>query len=118
MVALSRIGPPLLVQGPPSVAHKPVWWPDGRELLYVPRLGGFEAVNVTTRPTFAFGSAFPVPRRFNPGAPSVRALYDITPTGGFVGVIPVGDSGAIYSASQVQVVLNWLEELRRLVPAK
>ena len=79
---------------------------------------GLEAVNVTTRPTFAFGSAIPVPKKFNPGAPSVRALYDITPTGGFVGVIPVGDSGAIYSASQVQVVLNWLEELKRLVPAK
>jgi Tol biopolymer transport system component len=107
----------LLVR-PPSVAHKPVWSPDGRELLYVPRLGGFEAVSVTTRPAFAFGNAVPVPRKFNPGAPPVRALYDMTPDGRFVGVVPVGDSGAIYSAAQIEVVLNWHEELKRLVPLK
>jgi eukaryotic-like serine/threonine-protein kinase len=106
----------LAVPGPLSVAHKPVWSPDGRELLYVPRLGGFEAVSVTTRPTFAFGRAVPVPRNFNPGAPPVRALYDITPEGRFVGVVPVGDSGAIYSAPRVEIVLNWFEELKRLVP--
>jgi len=108
----------LAVQGAPSVAHKPVWSPNGRELLYVPRLGGFEAVSVTTRPAFAFGSAFPVPRKFNPGSPAVRALYDITRDGRFVGVVPVGDSGAIYSAPEIEVVLNWFEELRRLVPLK
>ena len=108
----------LVVQGPPSTAHKPVWAPDGRELLYVPRLGGFEAVSVTMRPAFAFGYAVPVPRKFNPGAPPVRALYDITPDGRFVGVVPVGDSAAIYSAPKIEVVLNWFEELKRLVPLK
>jgi eukaryotic-like serine/threonine-protein kinase len=108
----------LVVQGPPSVAHKPVWSPDGRELLYVPRLGGFEAVRVTTQPEFTFGHAVPVPRTFNPGSPAVRALYDITPDGRFVGVVPVGDSGPIYSASRIEVVLNWLTELERLVPPK
>jgi serine/threonine-protein kinase len=108
----------LAVQGPQSVAHKPVWSPDGRELLYVPRLGGFEAVSVTTRPAFAFGRAVPVPRKFNPGAPAVRALYDITPEGRFVGLVPVGDSGAIYSAPRIEVVLNWFEELKRLVPLR
>jgi len=50
--------------------------------------------------------------------PAVRALYDITPHGRFVGVRPVGDMGAIYSAPQIQVVLNWLEDVRRLVPPK
>jgi Tol biopolymer transport system component len=106
----------LIVQGGPSTAHKPVWSSGGRELLYVPRLGGFEAVRVTTQPAFEFGRAVPVPRKFNPGAPAVRSLYDITPDGRFVGVVPVGDTGAIYSAAQVEVVLNWLEELKRLVP--
>jgi hypothetical protein len=28
----------------------------------------------------------------------------------------VGDSGAIYSAPRVEIVLNWFEELKRLVP--
>jgi dipeptidyl aminopeptidase/acylaminoacyl peptidase len=106
----------LIVKGSMSTAHKPVWSPDGRELLYVPRLGGFEAVSVTTQPTFAFGNAVPVPRPFNPGAPSVRALYDITPHGGFVGLIPVGDTEPIYAAPQIQVVLNWFEELTARVP--
>src|SRR5262249_44043497 len=99
-------------KGNPLSGHRP------SELIYSPRLGELEAVSATTRPTFAFGRASPVPRTFNWGAPSVRALYDITPNGRFVGVRPVGDTGAIYSAPQIQVVLNWLEELRRFVPSK
>ena len=107
---------PLVVQGPASVAHKPVWSRRG-ELIYVPRLGALEAVSVVMRPAFAFGTAVPLPRQFIPGAPAVRALYDILPDDRFVGVVPVGDSDAIYSAPQIQVVLNWLEELKRLVSA-
>jgi hypothetical protein len=103
----------LAVQGSPGTAHKPVWSHDGRELLYVPRLGGFEAVRVTTRPTFAFGNAVAIDRKFNPGAPAVRALYDITPDDRFVGLVPIGDHARIYSAPTVQVVLNWFEEVRR-----
>jgi hypothetical protein len=61
-----------------------------------------------------------VRRKVIPGAPTVRALYDIVPAGRFagqfVGVVPVGDTGAIYSAPQIEVVLNWFEELKRLVP--
>ena len=97
------------------VAHKPVWSPDGRELFYIPRLGGFEATPVTTRLGLAFGSAVTLSRAFNPGAPNVRAIYDILPQGTFVGVIPVGDSNPIYSAPSIQLVLNWFEELRARV---
>ena len=78
----------------------------------MPRLGALEAVNVVMRPAFAFGTAVPLPRQFNPGAPAVRALDDILPDDRFVGMAPIGDSGAIYSAPQIQVVLNWLEELK------
>jgi Tol biopolymer transport system component len=106
----------LVVQGPASVPHKPVWSHRG-ELIYVPRLGALEAVSLVMRPAFAFGTAVPLPRQFNPGAPAVRALYDILPDDRFVGVVPVGDSDAIYAAPEIQVVLNWLEELKRLVPA-
>jgi hypothetical protein len=98
--------------------HKPVWAAGGRELLYVPRLGGFEAIAVTTAPSFSFGQPASIPRSFNPGAPSVRALFDVTPQGSYVGVLPVGDSAAIYSSRQVQVVLNWLTEVERLVPRR
>jgi Tol biopolymer transport system component len=108
----------LVVPGPPSMVHKPMWSSNGRELLYVPRLGGFEAVRVTTQPTFGFGNATPLTRKFNPGAPSFRALYDVTPDDRFVGLIPVGDSAPIYSAPTIQVVLNWFEELRLRVPTR
>jgi len=36
---------------PNSTPHKPVCSRDGRELSYVPRLGGFEVVRVSTSPT-------------------------------------------------------------------
>ena len=104
------------VQGPDTIAHKAVWSPDGRELFYVPRFAGFESVTITTHPTFAFGRAVPVPRDFIPGAPSVRALFDITPDGRFIAVRPEGYTGDIFSAPQIQVVLNWLEELKQRVP--
>jgi Tol biopolymer transport system component len=108
----------LLVEGPPAMAHKPVWSSDGRELLYVPRLGGFEAVRVTTHPTFGFGKPVTVPRHFNPGAPSIRALYDVMPRDRFVGVVPLGDSSAIYAASKIEVVLHWFDDLRHVESAR
>ena len=80
-------------------------------------LAALEAVSVVMRPAFAFGAAVPLPRQFIPGAPAVRAPYDILPDDRFVGVVPVGDSDAIDAAPQIQVVLNWQEELKRLVSA-
>ncbi|MNC87951.1 hypothetical protein D3C83_37280 [compost metagenome] len=72
---------------------------------------------MTTRPAFAFGPAVTLPpRAFNPGAPSVRAMYDILPRGTFVGIIPVGDTGPIYSAPGIHLVLNWFAELKARVP--
>jgi serine/threonine-protein kinase len=97
--------------------HKPAWSPDGRQLFYIPRLGGFEVVDVTTRPTFAFGNAVPATRSFAPGAPNSRTLYDVTPSGTFVGLRPVGGADLRdFSVRRIEVVLNWLEELRARVP--
>ena len=106
----------IVVQKPLGTPHKPVWSPDGRELFYVPSLGKFEVVQITTRPNFAFGPTAPIPRMFAPGAPAVRALFDITPEGRLIGVIPAGDTSRTFSAPPIHVVLNWPEELKRLVP--
>ena len=73
-------------------AHEVVWSPDGKELFYDPGLGGFEAVSVTTQPTFAFGNAVAVPRPFQLAPRNSRTLYDITPGGKFVGLIPPGQT--------------------------
>ena len=108
---------PLFVKGPNPTAHKVAWSPDGKELFYVPRIGEFEAVTITTTPTFAFGNAVRVPRPFQPGAPNERTLYDVTPSGKFVGLMLPGQAGSFTRAnSEIQVVLNWTDELKRLVP--
>jgi Tol biopolymer transport system component len=101
---------------PANSPHKVAWSPDGKELFYVPRLGGFEAVSVTTQPTFAFGNAVTVPRPFQPGHPNSRTLFDITPGGKFAGLISLGRTSGPFTAPQIQVVLNWFEELRARVP--
>jgi Tol biopolymer transport system component len=97
--------------------HELAWSPDGKELFYVPRIGGFEAVGVTTEPTFAFGTAVAVPRPFLLGPPNSPTLYDIAPDGKFVGLITAGqtESGAA-KVPQIQLVLNWFEELKARVP--
>jgi eukaryotic-like serine/threonine-protein kinase len=102
-----------------SNPHEVNWSPDGKELFYVPRIGGFEAVSVTTKPTFAFGDTVAVPRPFLLGPPNSPTLYDIAPNGKFVGLITAGqtDSGTA-TAPQIQVVLNWFEELKARVPTQ
>jgi len=98
--------------------HEVVWSPDGKELFYNPRAGGFEAVSVTTEPTFAFGNPVALPRPFQLSPPAARRAYDITPGGKFVGLIPAGQTeSGTPTAPQIQVVLNWFEELKARVPA-
>ena len=62
-----------------------------------------------------------LPRPFQLSPLASRRAYDVTPSGKFVGLIPVGQpEGTRQSASQIQVVLNWFEELKNLSerPAK
>jgi hypothetical protein len=50
----------------------------------------------------------------NPGAPTMRTQYDITPSGKFVGLFPPGDAASsVPFLSQIEVVLNWPEQLRQ-----
>ena len=57
--------------------------------------------------------------RSNRAPNCARTLYDITPGGKFVGLIPAGQTeSGTPTAPQIQVVLNWFEELKRLVPTK
>ncbi len=71
------------------------------------------AVDITTEPTFRAGS----PRLLFEGSYESStigsAFYDVTPDGQrFVMVQAQQEAGA----SQIHVVLNWFEELKRLVP--
>ena len=108
----------LFVKGANAAPHKVAWSPDGKELFYVPRIFEFEAVSITTTPTFGFGNAVRVPRPFQPGGPSLRTLFDVAPNGKFVGLVPVGQTEPVPRAGPpIQVVLNWFEELKARVPS-
>ena len=99
----------------------PVWSPDGKELFYFTgggRFGQAVAVSVRTQPTFTFGNPVPGPSGFFGRGLSGERNYDITRDGKrFLGVVPAGQSASgAPAAPQIQVVLNWFEELRRLAP--
>jgi Tol biopolymer transport system component len=100
----------------------PTWSPDGKELFYFAGggAGQFVAVSVTTRPTFSFGNPVSVPRPFVERGPASERNNDITRDGKrFLGVVAAGQtaSGAP-AAPQIQVVINWFEELKARVPTK
>ena len=99
--------------------HEVVWSPDGKELFYNPRPTGFEAVSVTTEPTFAFGNPVAVPRPFPLGPPAVRRAYDMTSGDKFLVLMPAGQTeAATLTAPHIEVVLNWFEELKARVPTR
>ena len=103
---------------PADNPHHPLWSPDGRELFYIPRVGGFEAVRVITQPTFGFGNSVQVPRVFATAPPSIPRTFDITPAGKIVSIIASGQtSTAAPNLPMIHVVLNWFDELTARVPA-
>jgi serine/threonine protein kinase len=104
----------------PRLASQPLWAPDGKELFYNPRPGAIAVVTVTTTPTVAFGNPVEGSKPFQTGPPSVRRAFDMTPGGKFVGLLTAGqtDSATRNMNTQIQVVLNWFEELKQRVPAR
>jgi Tol biopolymer transport system component len=93
---------------------EPVWNPKGSELFY--RSGNkMMAVDFTTRPTFSAGkpkvlfegSYVPTPRSFPD--------YDVSPDGQRFLMLKAGGSEDTRS-TQINVVLNWFEELKQKVP--
>ena len=101
--------------------HHPLWAPDGRSLFFVPGPALFARVSVETTPTFRFGN--PVSLNLNrtgrTGPPTELRRLDIMPDGQrFVGIWPdalLGESPKV-SDRRLILVLNWHEELKRLVP--
>ncbi len=105
-------------KGSDSPKH-PRWSPDQKELFYNPRTTGFEAVSITTQPRFAFGNAVAVPKFLRFGPPGSRTPFDVAPNGKFVGLVTPGQTEFIRgSPDQVQVVLNWFEDLKARVPIR
>jgi len=108
----SEPGVKWLVSGDGGGAE-PVWSPDGSELFY--RSGDqMMVVSVQTEPTFSAGR----PRVLFEGSYLSSSIstgfhyYDISPDG--QRFLMIKEAGA--GQAQINVVLNWFEELKRLVP--
>jgi Tol biopolymer transport system component len=101
-------------------AIHPFWSPDGKELFFVPR-GRFQAVSISTQPTFRFSSPVEVLRGgFLERGPSFERTIEMLPDGKrFVGVIFAGQTDtAPPTTPTIQVVEHWFEELKAKAPVK
>ena len=93
----------------------PVWNPKGHELFY--RYGGkMMAVDIDTRPSFAVGK----PRVLFAGPYALSSVpeanYDVSPDGQRFLMLKSSEQERA-APTQINVVLNWFEELMQKVPA-
>jgi serine/threonine-protein kinase len=98
---------------------RPLWSRDGRELFYLMLPGTIMAVPVSTAADIAFGKPEPVVKgTFS--VPQLGRTYDVSADGQRFLLLkdaPTPD-GRKPAAPELHVVLNWHEELKRLVPVK
>jgi Tol biopolymer transport system component len=103
--------------------HSPLWSPANLKELFFVKDGSLFSVAVETQPSpnFSMPVRMPIAGFIQPeGDLRVVRQYDITPDGKqFVMIIPpqqsTGDSGP---PPQIQVVLNWFEELKQMAAEK
>lgn len=89
----------------------PIWAPVGKELFYYTTLGRMMSVPVQTQPAFSFGKSrelFDVTQMFLPN--TELGNYDVTPDG--QRFIMVRNTNASHSSTTINMILNWVEELR------
>jgi hypothetical protein len=96
----------------------PLWSPDGKELFYIAGGGVLAAVSITTKPSFAHGSPVTAQPGFRVHRDNFMRPYDILPNGKLIGVIADGQAQAGRAAAQIQVVLNWFEEVKQRAPGR
>ena len=100
----------------------PSWSPDGRELFYVPAsLRRVVAVPFRAQPVVTFGDPVELPNGPLPSFLSFETRgYDVLPDGRFVSLMaaPEQTSTGAAIAPELRVVLNWFDELKRIVPTR
>jgi serine/threonine-protein kinase len=97
----------------------PTWSDDGSR-LFVPRTQGrMGVITIETRPVFRFTESIATNVRAI-GASGVGAPreYDVGRNGAMVSVITAGNLEALSDNREIRVVLNWNQELQRLMPAR
>jgi eukaryotic-like serine/threonine-protein kinase len=104
-----------------GIDFHPVWAANGTELIYARSAATRQlvSVTVTARSGLTFGTPVLLPARVTANRINGQPrAYDILPDGRFIGLIEASDSDGSESdtAREIRVVLNWFEELKRLVP--
>jgi eukaryotic-like serine/threonine-protein kinase len=97
----------------------PVWAPDGKTIFYVANSNQpFAVVSINTQPSLTFGSPMLLPANVpRPGLISTNVRgYDLLPDGRVLTLVPAAPGATLHP--EIRVVLNWFEELKRLVPVK
>ncbi len=92
-----------------------VWARSGKELFY--RSGDkMMTVEITTEPTFRHETPPQLLFEEEYGSYGPRAFYDVTSDG--QRFLMIKESEDVLNVTQLNVVLNWFEELKRLVPGR
>ena len=94
----------------------PVWSRDGKQLFFKTNLTQLKFVEIATDPNPRWGAprTFPAATRAN-SATTPTDSYDVMPDGRVLVIARAADSEAS-RRPQINVVLNWFEELKELVP--
>jgi serine/threonine-protein kinase len=100
-----------------QLAHHPTWSRDGTRLNFLEGPDRFETMPVATQAGFGFGNPIELKRPFEGPAVVGRRGYDMLPDGRLVAMMSSGEEPpAPPAAPVIEVVLNWLEELKARVP--
>ena len=94
----------------------PVWAHSGRELFYWKQSGAMVSIMAVPIPpgqAFEFEAAHQIAQG-DYARPIFDRQYDVAPDGRFVVMKPVGRP----PRDEIVIVLNWFEELKRLVPTR
>ena len=96
--------------------HEPLWARDRSQLFYQKGEAMMAAKVLRTEPTFLAGEPRSSSERASSPGISRHGTYDVAPDGRFL-MIQQGDAGAeLPRPDKIIFVLNWFEELKRLVP--
>jgi len=92
----------------------PLWTPDGRQIVFATgrRL---MAADVQTRPGFTFTEPKPLPIEIESTA---GRPYDITADGKQFLVMQLAEEQGVKTSPQINMALNWFQELKQRVPVK
>jgi len=107
-------------------ASFPLWSPNGKAILYVDTTSSgasrLVVVSLTTEPMFAFGNPVVVPsgtlQTGGGSVPNAPRRFDMAPDRAIVGTVEAEQRSSQPGALRIEVVLNWLEELKQRVPSK